>query len=277
MGVPYAEVIGDPIAHSKSPLIHRFWLEKLGIRGDYRATRVAAGDLAAFLESRRGDIWWRGCNVTAPLKESASALVGSPEDLCRFVGAVNCITRTPLACLFGTNTDIAGVAEALRDTRLEGATVCLIGSGGAARSVLCHLRGKPVSALRMLARDASKAERLVRGFGIPVEILGFEEAARAMADASLVVNATPLGMTGRDAMGAAVTDALGGADRSATVFDTVYAPLETGLLRRARETGLRTVDGLAMLVGQAAPAFELFFGARAPREHDAELRTLLAA
>lgn len=276
MGVPYAEVIGDPIAHSKSPVIHRFWLEKLGLRGDYRATRVAAGDLASFLDSRRGDVWWRGCNVTAPLKESASRLVGSPADLSRFVGAVNCITRTPLACLFGTNTDIAGVAEALRGTNLEGATVCLIGSGGAARSVLCHLHGKPISSLRLLARNRARAARLVEGFGGPVDIKGFDQTAAAISGASLVVNATPLGMSGRDPMPERVIEGLAGADPAATVFDTVYAPLETGLLRAGRERGLRTVDGLDMLVGQAAPAFELFFGAPAPRDHDSELRAVLA-
>ncbi len=274
MGVPYAEVIGDPIDHSLSPVIHNFWLEKLALRGEYRPLRVGRRELATYLEARRDDVWWRGCNVTAPLKEAAADLVGSPVGVCRFVGAVNCILRTPLACLQGTNTDIAGVAEALRGVRLAGATLCLIGSGGAARSVLGHFRGKPVAAVRILARDRGKA-RLAERFDAPVEVVELNKAAAAIKGASIIVNATPLGMTGQLPMISAVIDGLAHAERGATVFDTVYAPLETELLRKARALGLRTVDGLAMLIGQAAPAFALFFGAPAPREHDDELRERL--
>ncbi|HEY9553969.1 shikimate dehydrogenase family protein [Allosphingosinicella sp.] len=275
MGVPYAEVIGDPVDHSKSPLIHKFWLEKLGLRGDYRPIRISRGELPGYLDARRNDLWWRGCNVTAPLKEIAAGLVESPAGLCRFVGAVNCIARTPLSCLWGTNTDIAGVAWALRDAKLDGAIICLIGSGGAARSVLCRLYNEPIAALRILARDVRKAERLVQGFSAPVEVLGMNDVPAAMSNASIMVNATPLGMTGKPPMIPDVIDGLANVDANATVFDTVYAPLETGLLRHSRKIGLHTVGGLSMLIGQAAPAFELFFGAPAPREHDAELRKLL--
>ncbi|PWG02506.1 shikimate dehydrogenase family protein [Sphingosinicella humi] len=275
MGVPYAEVIGDPIDHSLSPLIHNFWLEKLGIEGEYRATRIRPTELSDYLEGRRTDIWWRGCNVTAPLKEVAADLVGSPAGLCRFVGAVNCIVRTPMACLYGTNTDMLGVAEALRNTKLDGAIVCLIGSGGAARSVLCHFQGKPVARVRILARNVEKAAKLVEGFDGVFEVIGMDDARAAFGNASIIVNATPLGMTGKPPMVADVINGLAGADPDATIFDTLYAPPETELLSKARNIGLHTVNGLPMLIGQAAPAFELFFGAPAPREHDAELRERL--
>ena len=189
---------------------------------------------------------------------------------------MNCIARTPLSCLHGTNTDIAGVAEALRGAELEGAVVCLIGSGGAARSVLCHLHDKPIPALRILARDTGKAARLAEGYDGAVEMFAIDDVPAAMTGASIIVNATPLGMTGKPPMIADVIEGLAHVDPDATVFDTIYAPLETELLRGARKMGLRTVDGLSMLIGQAAPAFELFFGAPAPREHDAELGELLA-
>lgn len=276
MGLPYAEVIGDPIDHSKSPLIHRFWLEKLGLIGDYRAVRVGRSELSAYLRSRRSDIWWRGCNVTAPLKEATTGLVDSPAGLSRFVGAINCIARTPLACLYGTNTDIAGVAEALRDIEFGGAVVCLIGNGGAARSVLCHLYGKPIQSLRILARDRRKTETLTEGFGVPVEVMDMNNGLAAMRGASIIVNATPLGMNGKPPMIPDVIEGLAHVGTDATILDTIYAPLETELLAKARKAGLRALDGLSMLVGQAAPSFELFFGAPAPREHDAELRELLA-
>jgi shikimate dehydrogenase len=275
MGVPYAEVIGDPIAHSKSPSIHKFWLDKLGLRGRYETVRLNSDGLPAYLQARRTDIWWRGCNVTAPLKERAAGLVGSPAGLRQLVGAVNCIARTPLGCLHGTNTDVAGVAEALQSAKLDGAIVCLIGSGGAARSVLCHLRGKSVGLVRILARSPEKAERLASGFEGRVETMKVEEAAKALSSATVLVNATPLGMTGQPPMLSGVIEGLSGMPRDAIIFDTVYAPLETALLGRAREIGLQTVDGLSMLIGQAAPAFEIFFGAPAPREHDAELRDRL--
>lgn len=275
MGVPYAEVIGDPIDHSLSPLIHKFWLEKLEIAGEYRATRIRPTELSDYLEARRADIWWRGCNVTAPLKETAADLVGSPPGLGRLVGAVNCIVRTPLACLYGTNTDMAGVAEALQDTKLEGAIVCLIGSGGAARSVLCHFHGKPVGRVRILARNVAKAARLAEGFEGAYEVIGMGDASAALRGASVIVNATPLGMTGKPPMAAEVVEGLAAADPDAIVLDTLYAPPQTELLRQARKIGLHTVNGLPMLIGQAAPAFELFFGRPAPREHDAELHERL--
>lgn len=276
MNVPYAEVIGDPVAHSKSPLIHKFWLQKLGIAADYRATRVAPRELAAFLKQRRADLYWRGCNVTAPHKREAARLVGDPIGACAWLGAVNTIVRTPLGCEIGSNTDVQGIADAVGGLNLEGGRACLIGAGGAARAALCFLQSRSAH-VAIVARDRRKGDALADKFAGDTEVHDFDNAAAAMRDASLIVNATPLGMTGQVSMSPNVLEGLAAARPGAAVLDMVYAPVETALLRAARERGLVAIDGLAMLIGQAAPAFEIFFGRPAPREYDSELRELLAS
>lgn len=280
-GELYAEVVGDPIAHSKSPAIHRFWLEQLGLPGDYQSTRVAAGGLRAHLEMRKRDPRWRGCNVTIPLKSEAAAIVGDPAGACAVIGAVNCIARTALGCMVGTNTDVLGIDAALKDVTLAGQKACMIGAGGAARALLCVLGRAQPAEIVVLVRDPEKAAvlrpLLGQAFAGEMRFLELAAAREAMAGAMLVANATPMGLTGGEAMPAALLDALQGAAEGAAVFEMVYEPLRTDFLARAEEAGLRTIDGLAMLIGQAAPAFEYFFGMPAPRENDAELRALLTA
>jgi shikimate dehydrogenase len=279
MGRPYAEVVGDPIGHSKSPDIHSFWLEALGLAGDYRATRVPAGGLGAYLKQRSRDPFWRGCNVTAPLKREAASLLGDPTGICGWLGAVNCIFHSPLAPL-PANTDVAGVGEALRGIHVAGARICLIGSGGAARAALCWLVGQNAGEVTILSREAGKAEALARMVptegGTRLRAGTYEKAGEALAGAALIVHATPMGMAGgppvRPELAAALSDAAG---PGTIFFDMVYAPVETGLIRIAREGGATCVDGLSMLIGQAAPAFTFFFGARPPRDRDPELREIL--
>ncbi|MBA3676082.1 MAG: shikimate dehydrogenase [Sphingosinicella sp.] len=280
MGHPYAEVIGDPISHSKSPLIHGFWLEKLGLEGEYRATRVEGASLRSYLETKRNDIWWRGCNVTAPLKEKAAEQVGAPSGLCQFLGAVNCITRTPLSCLVGANSDLAGLKEALSDVELKGAHAVLIGAGGAARAALCHLVSNQVRQVTILARNEARASALASlippSAGTKMEAATFDRFPGARQGVDLLINATPMGMRGGPSMHPALIDWLATGGREETcAFDMVYDPIETEFLAAALAGGARIKDGLHMLIGQAAPAFELFFGAAAPREHDVELRALV--
>lgn len=277
MAVPYAEVIGDPIAHSKSPLIHKFWLTKTGISADYRPLRIQPRELPAYFRERRRDNCWRGCSVTAPLKQGASELVGAPLGLCDFVGAVNCVVRTPLSCLFGTNTDLNGVEEALAGTNLPSARVCLMGTGGAAGAALCYLVQQRTGSIVIFARNRKKAEALmnmVPAGASMISISSIEESGAAVSGADIVINATPMGMAGAGEIDTAILDSL---SPHHTVFDMVYAPVETRLLRSARAAGAKAVDGLTMLIGQAAPAFQLFFGAPAPRQVDAELRRLLVS
>ncbi len=273
---PYAEVIGDPIYQSKSPLIHGFWLKKLGLKAEYRATRVRADGLAAYLEKRRADPDWRGCNVTIPHKQDVLRHIDFPLPTAKRVGAVNCVYRNRNG-LSGENSDIDGVREALDMPLMErdpGIT-CLIGAGGAARAALQVLGSAGVSDIRILVRRPERAEALLAEFGMAASIHRFADAESVFAGADTIINASPLGMAGQQRMPVAMLEALATSKPDALVFDMVYKPLETDLLAAARALGRRPVDGLTMLIGQAELAFNLFFHAQAPREHDAELRALL--
>jgi shikimate dehydrogenase len=280
MGIPYAEVIGDPIGHSKSPLIHNFWLQKSACPGDFRTTRVTAGSLSSHLERGRADPFWRGCSVTTPLKREAAALLGDPTGICSWIGAVNCVFRSALG-LVPANSDIAGVDSALAGIRLEGEKVCLIGAGGAAAAALCYLIGRRPGAIVLIARDPAKAaalrERAPLSARNLIEVVPLPDAASPIRSSILTVNATPMGMENGPVIAQSILEGVSGARGGATIFDMVYAPADTPLLRTARERGLGSVGGLKMLVGQAAPAFEMFFGVPAPREHDSELLELLAS
>jgi shikimate dehydrogenase len=274
MGVPYAEVIGDPIAHSKSPAIHKFWLEKLGIESDYRATSVGAGELADYLRRRRDDPDWCGCNVTIPHKQSVIPLIEEIDDL--GVGAVNCVL--PLGgTLLGINSDVAGIGEALFFSIDTSRPVGIIGAGGAAKAAVANLDVLAVYRFNVLVRDKRQGEALVAPYGEYGRIFSFDEAENALSGCVGVINASPLGMTGFPAMPETVLGGLGGVRRRGFALDLVYSPLETVFLTRARQEKLGVIDGLTVLIGQAAYAFAKFFGAPAPREHDAELRELLTS
>lgn len=277
MSRPYAEVIGDPIAHSKSPLIHNFWLEKLGIDAEYRACQVRTDELKPYFENRRADPHFRGCNVTIPHKQAVIPLLDGTDARARNVGAVNTILRDADGGLTGTNTDVDGTGEALAAAPVAGRIAVVIGSGGAARAALAFLAGSTCSLVRVVARSPDKAAEAVKRCGLPAEIVPLVEAAKAFAGASLLVNATQLGMEGQQAMPGFILDALEAMSPDALVFDMVYAPLETELLKTAGKSGFGTSDGLVMLVGQAATAFERFFRAAPPRHCDDELRGMLTA
>lgn len=268
MALPYAEVIGDPIAHSKSPLIHGFWLKALGIEAEYRATHVAPHALPGYFAARKADPDWRGCNITVPHKIAALEHVEDRGDVRRAIGAINTAFRDADGALIGTNTDAAGFAAPLSRFDLAGRPVTVIGAGGAGRAVLYALAGIGVGPVTLFNRDVEKGAALLSSFGL-------EGQARPIGDGvppgALVVNATSLGMTGQPALDLD----LSALPQDAVVYDIVYAPLETGLLAAARARGLATIDGLEMLIGQAAVAFERFFGAAPPRERDAELRDIL--
>lgn len=273
---PYAEVIGDPIAHSLSPAIHRFWLDALGIEGDYRAARVATGGLADYFASRRADLDWRGCNVTAPHKEAMFDLLDKVGAEATRIGAVNCIHRDGTR-LVGLNTDVDGLAEALAGAQMSAGRVAVIGAGGGARAAVHLAVAKGARSIAIVARDPAKAASLA-GLGkakSEIRILPFERAAAAIRDAAALINATPMGMAQAAPMPEPVLAALGGAAPGAVAMDMVYAPLDTPFLAAARAAGLATADGLTMLVGQARRAFELFFGARPPQDRDGELRERL--
>lgn len=265
-----AEVIGDPIAHSKSPLIHGFWIDALGIDAEYRARRVTPDDLGAYLAGAVDDAGWRGCNVTIPHKIAVMDLVDDPGGVRASIGAMNTILRQPDGSLIGTNTDAAGFAAPIAGLDLAGKPVAVIGAGGGARAVLFALARLGVGPVTLYNRSPLKAAGLLAMFGLKGDA---KPLCAALPPVALVVNASPLGMVGQPPLDidlASLPD-------DAVVYDIVYAPIETPLLAQAHARGLDTVDGLEMLVGQAALAFELFFGVAPPRDDDEALRAMLLA
>jgi len=262
----YAEVIGDPIAQSKSPAIHNFWLEKLGIDAEYRACHVRPEELADYFARRRADAQWHGCNITMPHKQAAMPLLDTIDAQASRVGAVNTVVRTADAGLSGYNTDVAGFLEPLGDSRFE--RVSVVGAGGAARAILAALASRGVEWVSLQNRSIAKGQALLAEFGLIGCVV---EPGGEVPTAELLVNTSSLGMAGYPAMPPVERYVMDGG----TVYDIVTHPLETELLQRAWARGLVTIDGLSMLIGQAAAAFEKFFGVPAPREHDAELRALL--
>ena len=270
MSAPYAEVIGDPIAQSKSPLIHNFWLKALGLPGDYRRFHVPVDELADYIAGACADADWRGCNVTMPHKQAVMDLVDDPGNIRGTIGAMNTIVRQPDGSVIGTNTDAAGFYAPLAELDLEGAPIAVVGAGGAARAVLFALARAHVGKVTILNRSPLKAMGLLATFGLKGEVLALDAP---LPPVSLLVNSSSLGMAGQPPL----TLDLSPLPEDAIVYDLVYSPLQTGLLKAAAARGLDTVDGLDMLIGQAALAFELFFGAAPPEGRDEELRALLLA
>ena len=289
MGKPYAEVIGDPIAHSKSPLIHNFWLGKLGIDAEYRACHVRPDELADYFTRRRGDAEWRGCNVTMPHKQAVIPFMTNLDSLAMQVGAVNTIVPSKHGEMVGHNTDVAGVADPLRGQpkstypEYVATYAYIIGAGGAAAAAAVGYveAGYHSLDIYFFNRTVDKARKLANKFP------GVEWFGSSLADfgggnlpdsghqaySAVVINASPLGMVGKPPLDVS----LDSFHQDTIVFDMVYSPVDTPLLKEARQRGMQTIDGLEMLVAQASAAFERFFGQPAPREHDAELRALLTA
>ncbi len=270
---PYAEVIGDPIAQSKSPLIHGQWLRQLEIEGNHRATKVRPEALADYLAARRTDPDWRGCNVTLPHKEAVLPLLDELTPGAAAIGAVNCITPGG-GRLTGTNTDIEGVGVALSGAEIEGRKAVVIGGGGGARAVLRYLLDKRVERITILVREPVRAESLIEWDRSSLDASSLEEADAALSGARLIVNASPLGMAGQAEMSAELLAAVERHAAGAVVFDMVYKPLETRFLAAGRAGGAAAVDGLEMLIGQARAAFAAFFG-REPPVDDFALREIL--
>jgi shikimate dehydrogenase len=265
-------VIGWPVEHSRSPLIHNYWLKRYRIAGEYRREAVPPEGFAAFLASlaARGYV---GANVTVPHKEAALAR-SQPDDRARAVGAANTLWLDG-ATLRSTNTDVEGFLSNLDasvprwDRDLKSAVV--LGAGGAARAVIYGLITRGLERLVLVNRTRARAEVLRRQFGTRVEVAPWEELDAALAGAALLVNTTTLGMQGQpDLM--VDTARLPG---HAVVTDLVYAPARTRLLAAAQARRLRTADGLGMLLHQAVRGFALWFG-KTP-EVTPELRALLEA
>jgi shikimate dehydrogenase len=271
-GVKAACVIGWPVEHSRSPLIHNYWISQLGLDAEYRREAVPPDQFADFVHHLRRH-GYVGANVTVPHKEAALAL-SKPDNRARAVGAANTLwfdRRT----LRATNTDIEGFIANLDagvpgwDRGLE--TALLLGAGGAARAVAFGLLERGAGRILVANRSYERAVALREQFGDRISPARWDEAGGLLAGAGLLVNATSLGMAGHPPL----TLNLERLPASAVVADIVYAPLETPLLAAARNHGLRAVDGLGMLLHQAVGGFEKWFGVRPAVT--AELRALVEA
>lgn len=284
MSVPYAEVIGDPIAQSKSPAIHGFWLQALDIKAEYKSTRVHTGELGEFVTARRTDPAWRGCNVTMPHKQAVIPFLDRLDPLAAAVGAVNTIIPEDGA-LVGYNTDVPGFLEPLRP--LLGQThyfrmARVIGTGGAARAIIKGLADEKL-VIVLAGRNPEKARALLdeldpAGEHHAIDLAHFADATDFAFDdregcLDLIVNASSLGMTGQPPL---VFD-MSHAPPGSVFYDIVTSPLQTPFLKDAAAAGFRAIDGLSMLIGQADHAFRRFFGARPPRDRDGDLRKVLGA
>jgi shikimate dehydrogenase len=264
----YAEVIGNPIAHSKSPRIHGFWLDSLGLELAYRATRVSRADMPAFVEDRRADPDWRGCNVTMPLKLDALMLADEASDRAVAAGAANLLLPKDGTVLAG-NTDVGAILELLgpRLQQRPDTTITLLGNGGAARAVLVAVRMLGHAQVRIQARDLAEAYKLAVEFALEEEPRRFD----APIGSDGLINATPLGMAGYPPVEIDLSLMPG----RAWVLDMVTEPADTALIKAARDRGLDTIDGIALLIEQAAASFMLLFGHEAPREQDLQLMARL--
>jgi len=255
-----AGVVGWPIGHSRSPIIHGYWIARHGINGAYDRYGVPPEQIAAFF-GRFEDHGLVGCNVTIPHKEAAFHACAEVDEVAAALKVVNTIWLED-GRLMGANTDAHGFLANL-DQQAPGwdrdpGPALVLGAGGAARAVIWALLSRGFAPVHIVNRTVEKAENLKAFFGTETKAHGWHEIAGLLADARVVVNTTSLGMTGNPPLDID----LSALPETALVTDIVYVPLETGLLAAARARGLATVDGLGMLLHQAVPGFEKWFGVR---------------
>ena len=254
-----AGVMGWPIMHSRSPKLHGYWLDHYGLAGAYVPLAIKAEGLEAALRALPA-LGFAGCNLTIPHKEAALQIVDEASPLARRIGAVNCIVVREDGSLEGRNYDAFGFTESLRerapDLAFDAGPAVVIGAGGASRAILAGLMDEGVPEIRLINRSPARAQALAAEFGEPVRAAPWEARAQALEGAAILVNTTSQGMVGEAPLDLAL-DAL---PVGALVVDIVYVPLETPLLAAARARGNRVVDGLGMLLHQARPAFEAWFG-----------------
>ncbi len=266
-------VIGWPIGHSRSPLIHGYWLKRYGIAGSYERIPVKPEELSDFFArlARQG---FAGCNVTLPHKEAAFRAVRTADAATSRLGVVNTVFERN-GELWGTSTDgegfLASLAASLPGWRVKDRTVVILGAGGATRAIVGALVDGGSARIIIANRTRARAEELKRDFGPGIEPRDWAEAPGVLGSADLLINTSSLGMMGQPPL---AID-LGNLPKSAVVTDIVYTPLETDLLKRARARGNEVVPGLGMLLHQAVRGFELWFGIRP--EVTAELYDLVAA
>ena len=253
-----AEVIGWPIEHSRSPMIHGYWLRQLGIPGSYEKFAVRPGEFLEFT-ARIGEGGLIGANVTVPHKEAAFSACDARTPVAETLGAVNTLWRED-GRLMGDNTDVAGflanMDESAPGWAEQRGSAVVLGAGGAARAIVYALVQRGFERIAIANRTQARAEAIAAHFGGPTTMAAWSDLPMALADADLLVNASSLGMVGQPPL---VVE-IGLLPKRAVVADAVYVPLRTPLIEAAGARGHRTVEGLGMLLHQAAPAFARWFG-----------------
>lgn len=251
--------MGWPVAHSRSPLIHNHWIRQYNLSGAYGAFPVEPSNLEAAIRGLQA-LGLAGCNITIPHKVNAMAYVDWVHPLAQRMGAINTVVVQADGALHGFNNDgfgfIHSLLEAQPTWQANAGPIAVIGAGGAARAIIVSLLDEGATRIRVINRTHSKAEELAQEFGSLVTSVQWENREDALIGASLLINTTSQGMHGEPALDISLTNL----PTDALVSDAVYIPMETPLLKEARQRGNSTVNGLGMLIHQARPAFQAWFG-----------------
>ena len=267
-----AGVMGWPVMHSRSPMLHNYWFKKHELAGTYVPLAIRPEGLAAALRALH-PLRFAGCNLTIPHKEQAMTLVDEVDALAKAIGAISCVVVRPDGSLSGTNNDCYGFIHAIKQEqpgwRADSGPIVVIGAGGGSRAVCCGLAQEGAREIKLVNRTLDRAQAIARGFGGPIRALPWDERHEALEGAAMVVNTTSCGMVGQPALDINL-DKL---PKNALAADIIYIPLETPFLAAARKRGNRTVNGLGMLLNQGRPAWKAWFGIEP--EVTAELRAMI--
>jgi shikimate dehydrogenase len=254
-----AGVMGWPVMHSRSPMLHNHWMREHGLAGTYVPLAIEPGKLAAALRALH-PLGFSGCNLTIPHKQQAMMIVDEVDEVAKKIGAISCVTVLADGSLAGTNNDCFGFMHNLQQEqphwRADAGPAVVLGAGGGARAICYALMQGRAPEIRLVNRSFERARQLAAEFGAPITAVPWENRHDALTGAALAVNTTSQGMTGQPALDIRL-DAL---PQGALAADIVYTPLETPFLAAARRRGNRTVDGLGMLLHQGRPAWKLWFG-----------------
>lgn len=265
-------VMGWPVMHSRSPLMHNYWFSQTGLPGKYVFLPLEPHRLPAALRSLHA-LNFAGANLTIPHKLQAMEIVDEVDPVARKIGAISCVVVRDDGSLWGTNNDWLGflgnLKQSVPEWRGEAGPATVIGAGGGSRAICHALLSEGTPAVRLVNRTRAKAERLAADIGGPIEVIGWDARHDALDGAATVVNTTSLGMVGQPPLDLRL-DALGA---EAVVADIVYTPLETRFVKAAQARGNRAVGGLGMLIHQGPPAWKLWFGLE-PKVTD-ELRSMM--
>jgi len=267
-----AGVMGWPVMHSRSPMLHNYWFRQYDLAGSYVPLAIRPEGLGAALRALH-PLGFAGVNLTIPHKQQALTIVDEVDTVARRIGAISCVVVKPDASLAGTNNDCWGFIQNLRqeqpDWRADRGPIVVIGAGGGSRAVCYGLAQEGAREIRLVNRTLARAEVIAGEFGGPITAVPWEQRNDALEGAAMVVNTTSLGMVGQPVLDISLDKLPAGA----IAADIIYIPLETPFLAAARRRGNRTVNGLGMLLNQGRPAWKAWFGVEP--DVTAELRTMI--